>query len=120
MTDIKNLVTMLVQGMLAHPTRYRPREGAPANWHDAIVEEAVELALAIERAVAAKKVGSSTATDTKTLSGEQIEEFKALTGPLMKWLNDNHNPHTTIIVTPTSAEVVSGVLCYQTTEFVND
>lgn len=31
-------------GMLAHSTRYKPRDGDPANWHDAIAKEAYELA----------------------------------------------------------------------------
>lgn len=39
-----------LQGMLAHPTRYRPRRGAPSNWHDAIAQEAYEIADAMERA----------------------------------------------------------------------
>lgn len=34
-------------GMLAHSTRYRPREGAPANWHEAIAEEAFQIADAL-------------------------------------------------------------------------
>ncbi len=33
-----------LNGMLAHPTRYRPRIGASSNWHEAIAEEAYELA----------------------------------------------------------------------------
>ena len=37
-------------GMLAHPTRYRPRPGAPENWHDAIAQEAYEIADAMQRA----------------------------------------------------------------------
>lgn len=39
-----------MQGMLAHATRYKPRPGAPANWHDAISEEAYEIADAMLRA----------------------------------------------------------------------
>lgn len=31
-------------GMLAHPTRYHPRPGAPTNWHEAIAQEAFEIA----------------------------------------------------------------------------
>ena len=31
-------------GMLAHSTRYKPRPGAPADWHQAIAEEAYEIA----------------------------------------------------------------------------
>jgi hypothetical protein len=33
-----------LNGMLAHSTRYKPRQGCSENWHDAISEEAYELA----------------------------------------------------------------------------
>lgn len=36
-----------MQGMLAHSTRYRPRAGAPVDWHAAIAEEAYDLASAM-------------------------------------------------------------------------
>lgn len=47
-------------GMLAHSTRYRPREGASSNWHDAIAEEAGQLADAMlaERAKASGEEGT--------------------------------------------------------------
>jgi NTP pyrophosphatase (non-canonical NTP hydrolase) len=35
---------MALIGMLAHPTRYKPRPGKSANWHEAIAEEAYEIA----------------------------------------------------------------------------
>lgn len=38
-----------LQGMLAHPTRYKPREDASDNWHEAIAQEAFEIAEAMER-----------------------------------------------------------------------
>lgn len=41
----------IASGMLAHSTRYRPRENAPANWHEALAEEAVEIADAIMAAL---------------------------------------------------------------------
>lgn len=31
-------------GMLAHAKRYKPRQGASKNWHEAISEEAYQLA----------------------------------------------------------------------------
>lgn len=39
-----------VHGMLAHQKRYKPRPEAPENWHDAIAQEAYEIADAMERA----------------------------------------------------------------------
>lgn len=41
----------IASGMLAHSTRYRPRAGAPKNWHEAIAEESVEIADAIMAAL---------------------------------------------------------------------
>lgn len=41
------IAAMALQGMLAHSTRYKPRKGASNNWHEAISEEAVQLADAI-------------------------------------------------------------------------
>ena len=39
---------------------------------------------------------------------DEIEEFEALARPMIKWLNDNWHPHVTVIITPTSAELLSG------------
>jgi hypothetical protein len=45
-----NMAGLALRGMLAHPTRYKPRVGAPENWHDAIAQEAYEIADAMLRA----------------------------------------------------------------------
>lgn len=39
-----------MRGMLAHATRYRPRPGASSNWHEAMSEEAYEIADAMLKA----------------------------------------------------------------------
>lgn len=44
-----------MQGMLSHATRYKPRNGAPSNWHDALAQEAVEIADALLAALEATK-----------------------------------------------------------------
>ena len=54
MTKREYIATAALQGMLAHSTRYRPRPGAPENWHDAIAQEAVQLADAMLKALEAK------------------------------------------------------------------
>lgn len=36
-----------MQGMLAHATRYKPRDGASSNWHETISEESVQIADAL-------------------------------------------------------------------------
>ncbi len=46
------LAQAALMGMLAHPTRYRPRSGKYGvdNWHDAISGEAYEIADAMMKA----------------------------------------------------------------------
>lgn len=41
---------------------------------------------------------------------EKIEELTEAAKPLIKYLNENHNPHVKAIVTTDSVEVVEGVL----------
>lgn len=48
------------------------------------------------------------------------DEFKKLTLPVIKWLNDNMHPHASVIITTTSAELVEGNLAYTTYEHVPD
>jgi hypothetical protein len=48
------------------------------------------------------------------------EEFEALSKPLIKFLNDNFNPHSKIIIEPDGAEVVSGEMSVRTQEFILD
>lgn len=52
--------------------------------------------------------------DTKQTYFEQLSKL------LIKYLAENHNPHTTIIVTSTSAELVEGKMCISTNEFIKD
>ena len=46
--------------------------------------------------------------------------FEEVVKEVMKWLAENHHPHTTIIITSTSAELVEGVECVNTNEFLVD
>ena len=49
---------------------------------------------------------------------EKRLEFEDLARPLIKWLNDNHNPHTTLIITTRDAEVLSGEMVFSTNEYL--
>lgn len=40
--------------------------------------------------------------------------------PLMKYLGENHHPHTTVIVDVTNAELLEGSIAYNSKEFVKD
>lgn len=51
---------------------------------------------------------------------KRLESFEEIIKPVIKWLNDNCHPHTTIIVCPTSAELVEGVCGINTEEFLKD
>ena len=46
--------------------------------------------------------------------------FEEVIKEVMKWLAENHHPHTTIIVTSTSAELVEGIESVNTLEFIKD
>ncbi len=54
------------------------------------------------------------------MTNDKMKDFQQLTKPLIKWLNDNHHPHVTLIITPTSAELLEGILAFPTTEFIKD
>lgn len=48
------------------------------------------------------------------------EEFKTLCKPLIKYLNDNHHPHTHIVIDSTRAELSEWIICIHTEEFLKD
>ncbi len=43
----------------------------------------------------------------------KVEELKKAAEPLIKYLCENHHPHVTAIVTPTSVEVLEGIMAVQ-------
>ena len=54
------------------------------------------------------------------LSEQQRKEFEEVTRPLIKWLNDNCHPHTTIVADNTRAELLEGVCVFHTEEYWKD
>ncbi len=54
------------------------------------------------------------------MTKEQSKEFEKLTVPLIKWLNDNTNPHAKIIVDTNSAELLHGAICLETDDYLKD
>lgn len=50
----------------------------------------------------------------------RYEEFEKLVDPLIKWLNDQSNPHAHIIITSTEAELSHGVEICVTSQHLND
>jgi hypothetical protein len=57
----------------------------------------------------------------KEHGSETVNEFEAIARPLIKFLCDNHNPHASAIITPTSAEIVEGVMSIgNVTEYIRD
>lgn len=51
---------------------------------------------------------------------EDPKTFEEAVEPLMKWMSENQHPHTTVIVTGTRAELVEGLQCHSTDEFIVD
>lgn len=50
----------------------------------------------------------------------QTDDFETAVRPLLSYLCRNHNPHTSVIVTPTCAEVVQGVQVFKTDDYLVD
>ncbi len=50
----------------------------------------------------------------------QKAEFEEKAKDFMDWLCKNGHPHMSIIITPTSAELLEGSIGVQTNEFVRD
>jgi len=53
-------------------------------------------------------------------SKKKLDEFKELTKPLIKWLNENYHPHAKIIIETGSAEVVEGSIGFPCAEYYKD
>lgn len=58
--------------------------------------------------------------DTMTPNNDAPRTFEEAVKPLMKYLSENHNPHTSVIVTSTNAELVGGIKSFITEEFIKD
>ena len=51
---------------------------------------------------------------------EKQQSFEDAVRPLIKWMCENTNPHSTIIVDCTHAELLSGEMVVQTAEYLLD
>ncbi len=54
------------------------------------------------------------------MTEDHKKSFAEAADPLIKWINENANPHATVIVTPTCAELVTGEMAHHNSEFVRD
>ncbi|EOV9704478.1 hypothetical protein [Cronobacter dublinensis] len=48
------------------------------------------------------------------------QSFEEAVRPLIKWLAENANPHSTVIVTSTDAELLIGEMGVKTDEYLKD
>lgn len=44
------------------------------------------------------------------MSKDKLAELQEAATPLLKYLNENYHPHVTVIVTPTSIELMEGIM----------
>lgn len=54
------------------------------------------------------------------MTDEKFKAFRDAAEPLVKYLNENHHPHVTVIVTPTRAELVEGIMSVPIEEHIKD
>ncbi len=55
-----------------------------------------------------------------TLTKEQVKQFEEAAKPLVKFLCDNCHPHVYVIVEPTGAELVEGMVAVGIKEYLKD
>ena len=48
------------------------------------------------------------------------KEFNSIVNPVIRWLNNNCNPHNSIEITCNSAELKVGEMCHKTDIFIKD
>ena len=60
------------------------------------------------------------AKNSGRMTEEQKERFELRARDLMQWLCTNGHPHMTIIITPTTMELVEGIYARTTNEYVRD
>ncbi|AKH08303.1 hypothetical protein D3T74_21840 [Salmonella enterica subsp. enterica] len=51
---------------------------------------------------------------------QPVDAFADAAEPLIKWLNENANPHSQVVVTSTGAELLVGERVYNTEKFLKD
>lgn len=54
------------------------------------------------------------------MTKEKQAEFQELAKPLIKWINDNTNPHAVIIIECDSARLLYGEYGFPTDEYILD
>lgn len=54
------------------------------------------------------------------VSREQMENLRELSKPLVKFLNDNFDPHAVIVIETDRARILSGECSIPITEFIKD
>ena len=56
----------------------------------------------------------------KQTKKQKQEKFEEAVRPLMKYLAENHHPHTSVYVTSRTAELLEGQQCLSTDEYIVD
>ena len=51
---------------------------------------------------------------------QQLEEFKAVTRPVIAWLNANGHPHSTVVIEADKATLHEAVCGHTTDDYVRD
>lgn len=58
--------------------------------------------------------------ETIVMTNAQKVSYVVACRPLIEWISINCHPHTKILLDSTSAEIVEGVYCYRTDDFLQD
>lgn len=53
-------------------------------------------------------------------TANNMPEFEALVHPLVKWLNDNYDPYSAILITPDRAQLFEGLIALPINDYIKD
>lgn len=54
------------------------------------------------------------------MNPEQQKEFEIISRPVMKFINDNCDPHAIVVIDGTNAQLTEGVCGYSTNDYLKD
>jgi len=87
--------------------------------HD-LMEEKKELLLRIRKLERENAELKAEKSRMEAGTGHMLEKFEGLAKPLIKFINENFDPHTTITIGPLGAEITRGEMAFRTEEFLAD
>jgi predicted double-glycine peptidase len=66
------------------------------------------------------RAGTGAKSYVSDVDKDRSSSFEDVVKPVIKWLNENANPHTSVVIDATSAHLLTGEIGIHTEEFIKD